>query len=88
MHGSLPVRMLGSVGYGRVGLWQKLSTTNAEVIDELAIKEQDRRKEQAEKEFTNKWYDINSRLRLLREAVVQRDLVAGQKSDYAVPLRR
>ena len=65
-----PVRLLGKGGWGCVGLWQKRDDQN-QVIDELALKEQ-----KFKETRTPEHLEVDPRKfpRLLKEAVIQRDL--------------
>lgn len=68
----LPVRMLGEGGFGRVGLWEKRDATDGK-IDELVCKETDLRLE-ANPYYPEEVDEEVGRPRLLREAVIQRDI--------------
>lgn len=62
-----PVRLLGAGTYGHVGLWQKRNSSN-EPIDELALKEG------LVRNFQSTEVDWQLYPRLLKEAVIQRDI--------------
>jgi hypothetical protein len=79
-HAWKPVRIIGEGGFGAVGLFQKKSTEDDSIIDELAIKQQ--------KDLNEDWFSIPGRPDLRREAVIAHDLVSHHGSQNVLPLRR
>jgi serine/threonine protein kinase len=79
-HAWKPVRIIGEGGFGAVGLFQKKSTEDDSIIDELAIKQQ--------KDLNEDWFSIPGRRGLRPEAVIAHDLVSHHGSQNVLPLRR
>ncbi|EHY54144.1 hypothetical protein ABEF92_008341 [Exophiala dermatitidis] len=80
-----PVRLLGSGTYGLVGLWERRDANNM-MLDEVAVKQVNWTKSKRSR-ISDEINAGHNKPRLLREAVIQRDL--NQKDERAAPhLRR